>query len=175
VPLTKIPEENMRHKFPVFHVVLLVAFAVFLFPAAGAFAEDDDQFIQTDDYFISRVDFKGQAWIHVHLAKMTTPATPETKNEAEFMQITDGNKLWTKYYWTSRIATPAEVKIGALVITFDASDGDVYRAPENRDEARTGSWFMARITDTSDLYKGYVTVSGGYKVDAKALRIVEKK
>jgi hypothetical protein len=34
------------------------------------------------------------------------------------------------------------------------------------------NWFMAKITDISDLYKGYVTVSGGYKVNPKNLRVL---
>lgn len=31
---------------------------------------------------------------------------------------------------------------------------------------------MARITDTSNLYKGYVTVSGNYKVGQGNLRVI---
>jgi hypothetical protein len=33
---------------------------------------------------------------------------------------------------------------------------------------------MAKITDISDLFKGYVTVSGGYKVKINNLRAITK-
>lgn len=157
---------------------VLVFFMVLSFVAvAGAlFAEEDDHYIQSDDYFISKEPYKTQTWMYVQLAKMKTPASAETKNEAEFMQVTDGNDVWTKNFWQTRIATKADLKLGAVVIVLDATgDEGVYRAPENKEEARTSSWFIAKITDLSDMYKGYLTVSGGYKVDPKAIRVIVGK
>jgi len=156
--------------------LMFIMLTAVVFTTHMLFAEDDDHFIQPDDYFISNDDFKSQAWIRVTLAKMKTPPSAATKNEAEFMQVLDGKDIWTKYYWSTRIAGSEELKIGAVVIMLDQSgDEGVYRAPENKDEARQVSWFMAKITDMSDLYKGYVTVSGGYKVDPKAIRVIVKK
>jgi hypothetical protein len=157
-------------------ILTLFAFTAIIFTANALLAEDDDHFIQGDDYFISKDDFKGQAWIYVALAKMKTPSTPATKNEAEFMQVADGKDVWTKYYWSTSIASNEDLKIGTIVILLDAAgDEGVYRAPENKEEARQNAWFMAKITDISDLYKGHVTVSGGYKASPKALRVIVKK
>ena len=153
-------------------VVSAVAFAFMLVPA---FAEDDAHYIQADDFFIAKEAHK-QGYINVFIAKMKTPATAQTKNEAEFLKVADGGDMWTKIYWSTRIANKEELKIGLLIIALDvAGDEDVYRAPESKDEARTGPWFMAKITDVSDLYKGYVTVSGGYKVSVAGIRVIVDK
>ncbi len=88
------------------------------------------------------------------------------------MQIADGQELWTKYYWQSRPVPVSQVKVGSIVIALDVADNDIYRAPENKEEARTTKWFMAKVTDMSDVYKGFVTVSGPYKVSVKNLRLI---
>jgi hypothetical protein len=155
-------------------MVVLVAVA-FALPLQTGFAEDDDHFIQSDDYFISSTPYGNQTWIYVYIAKMVAPPTVQTKGQGQFMQVIDGKKLWTKYFWVTRIATESDIKIGQEVIALDVADEDgVYRVPENKEEARTTNWYMARITDVSDLFKGYVTVSGGYKINVDALRIAEK-
>lgn len=148
----------------------------FIAVSGALFAEEDDHYIQSDDYFISKESFKTQAWIYVHLAKMKTPPSVETKNEAEFMRVDDGSEMWTGNYWRTRMASKADLKIGTIVILIDLQgEGGIYRAPEDKEQARTNSWFMAKITDVSDLYKGYLTVSGGYKADPKAIRVITGK
>ncbi|MGQ9842729.1 MAG: hypothetical protein ACUVRK_04110 [Spirochaetota bacterium] len=154
----------------IFAIAIMVCFSLPLI----LFARDDEHFIQDDDYFVSKQQYK-QGWIYVELAKMVQPAKPETKNEAQFMTLREGEELWTKYFWKTTVATVAECKVGTIVICFDDNVKDnVYYAPENKDCARSGSWFMAKITDMSDLYKGYLTVSGGYKVDKDNVRITVK-
>lgn len=134
---------------------------------------DDLHYIQADDYFISNEPLAKRSWIYVTLAKMTTPPTAATKGEGEFFKVTDGNSTWTKHFWRTRIARPDELRLGAVMIMFEGnSQGSVYMAPKAKDGARKYHWFMARITDVSDLYKGYVTVSGGYKVSPKNLRVL---
>lgn len=153
----------------------LVLVIALIFPAVSVFADEDDHYIQLDDYFISKDAFKDQDWIYVTLAKMTKAATKDTKNEAQFLQIRDGKAVWTKYFWTTRLATQEDLKLGMPVILADiAGDEDIYRAPDSKDESRSTSWFLAKITDLSDLYKEFVTVSGGYKASIGALRVIVK-
>ena len=136
--------------------------------------EDDDHFIQDDEYFVSAEKFT-LPWKYVYLAKMMAPATKETKNEARFMMVASGEELWTKFYFKSRKLAESEIKVGLEVIILEAGDDEgVYRAPENKDEARSNNWFMAKITDVSDKYKGYITVSGGYKVRLNNMRVIVK-
>ncbi len=138
-------------------------------PAAG----EDRHYIQADDFFISEQPLGENAWIWVTLAKMTTPPSQQSKREAEFFRIKDGNSLWTKYFWRTRPARPDEIKLGTLMIMFnDNNQHDVYRAPEDKSSSRQGAWFLARVTDVSDLYKGYATVSGGYKVSPQNMRVL---
>ena len=154
----------------IFTIAIVVCFSI----PFVLFALDDAHFIQDDDYFVAKEPYK-QGWIYVELAKMIQPAKPETKNEAQFMTVSQGEEFWTKYFWKTRIATVADCKVGTVVICFnDNVKDDVYWAPENKDSARSGSWFMAKITDMSDLYKGYLTVSGGYKVDKDNIRVTIK-
>ncbi|HDP80005.1 MAG TPA: hypothetical protein ENN21_04090 [Spirochaetes bacterium] len=136
----------------------------------------DAHFVQADDYFIGEKDLGRDTWIRVSMAKMLTPPTAQTKNEGKFMQIADGKEQWSRYYWSTRVATKADLRLGAIIIAFDvAGDESVYRSPESLEEAQTNPWFMAKITDMSQLHKGYVMVSGGYKVDVDNLRVAVAK
>ena len=143
---------------------------------SGAADDGDAQFIQSDDYFISSEAYKSQTYIYVTLAKMITKPGAQTKNEAQFMAIADGKESWTKIYWKTKIAAQSDIKLGTVVISFNDNIGDeeIYNAPEDKDTARREAWFMAKVTDTSDLHRGYVTVSGGYKVSVDNLRIPVK-
>ena len=136
---------------------------------------EDDHYIQDDDFFVQKFALESQAWIWVDLAKMVTPPGSGSKGEGEFMRIRDGGNLWTKYFWKTRIANKSELKLGMHVIAFnDNHKNNVYDAPEQKDQARGGRWFYAKITDISDLYKGYVTVSGNYKVSPGNLRVIRR-
>lgn len=135
----------------------------------------DEHYIQEDDYFVFDEAFDKQTYIFVHLAKMLTPPTSETKNQAQFLIVNGGQKDWKKYWVTTTKAKKESLKPGNAVIVFDMwSEGDIYRAPESNQEARSNNWFMATITDTSELFKGYVIVSGGYKISIDNIRVIDK-
>jgi len=132
----------------------------------------DMHYIQEDDWFYSDRNFES-GWIRVELAKMIQAPTPETKNEGKFMDVKDGQEVWTSHYWQTRIAEPSDIKMGAIVVVFDYARGDVFVRPENQEIARTDDWFMAKITDTSTLYQNVVMVSGGYRVSTDNLRVIK--
>ena len=143
--------------------------------ASASPAGEDDHYIQADDYFISDDAFTSQAWIWVSLSKMVTPPTESSKKEAEFMKVTDGNKVWTKYYYKSVIARKSDLKLGTVIIGFnDNNRDDIYMPPDSKGSARGGAWFLGKITDLSDLYKGFVTIAGNYKLSPKNLRVLVK-
>jgi outer membrane protein OmpA-like peptidoglycan-associated protein len=151
----------------------LVALALVASSCIAAFAEEDKHYMQSNDYLISDQQLDNSEWIYVSLAKMTTAPSAATKGEGEFFRVTDGNSLWTKNYWKTGIAMKNEIRLGAVVVIFEGhQENEIYKAPDTKDNARSSNWFMARITDTSDLYKGYLTVSGGYKVAPDNLRII---
>jgi hypothetical protein len=148
-------------------------------PAAGMSGEaiDDDHFIQKDDFFVSTTPLEKRTYIYVNLSKMVTEPSARTKGEAEFFKIDDGSNIWSKYYYQSKIAQEGELRLGTPVIIFEGrrQDHNIYFAPETKEEARGRAWFLAKVTDVSDLYRGYVTVSGNYKVDPKNLRVILPK
>ncbi|TGL63383.1 hypothetical protein [Leptospira sarikeiensis] len=165
----------MKNKIQIFRLVAIFAFYLSLLPT-GVFAEEDSHYIQPDDFFISREEYTDQTYINVYIGKEMTPASAtKTKGEGEFLQVTDGKKYWTKYFYMTRLATDKDLKLGTKVIMFDMGTEDGYRAPATKEEARTGSWFMATITDVSDLFKGIVTVSGGYKIQKNNIRAIVPK
>jgi hypothetical protein len=84
--------------------------------------------------------------------------------------------MWSRHYYQSRIAREGDIRLGTLVIAFEGrADENVYLPPETKEEARGGSWFLAKVTDVSDLYRGHATVSGNYKISLKNLRILQPK
>jgi hypothetical protein len=125
-------------------------------PAYGP--DEDRHWMQPDDYFISEQPWQ-RSWIYVHLAKMKRPAGPESKEQALFFKLDDSRDVWTQYYWRTRPAAPSELALGTLVLCFNDNARDsVYHAPPSKDRARTGAWFMGKITDVSDAYKHVVKV-----------------
>lgn len=137
-------------------------------------ATGDEHYIDDDIVFVSKNAFKGSGWMYVKAAKEVIPPSSKTKNEGQYMIIDNGDEIWTKNHWKTRIASEKELKLGLVIIAFDDNDGGVYVAPENKSDAINDSWFMAKITDMSDKYRGYVTVSGGYKVSLENIRVATK-
>ncbi len=164
----------MKKQYRLFQAAAAIVLFMSVF-STGLLAEEDDHFIQPDDYFITREEYKDQTYIHVYIAKEITPANAKTKGEGQFLQVTDGKKLWTKYFYATRIANEKDLKLGTNIIMLDMGTEDGYRPPQSKEEARTASWFMAKITDVSDLFKGIVTVSGGYKIQKEAIRVILPK
>lgn len=132
---------------------------------------EDLHYIQQDDYFVSDQPLGGNNYIYVSIAKMVKAPSSSTKGEGQFFKITDGNPQWTRYYWKSQPAMPMEMRLGTPIIIFEGNlDNGVYQPPLSKESARSANWFMAKITDLSDRYRGYLTVSGGYKVGLKNIR-----
>jgi hypothetical protein len=135
---------------------------------------EDRHWIQADDYFVSDRPWQSN-WMYVHLAKMKRPASAESKDQALFFQLDNSRDVWTQHYWRTRPAAPGELALGALVLCFndDSRDG-VYHAPPSKDRARTGAWFMGKITDVSDAYKHVVKIDV-YNCAMNAVRVVHRE
>lgn len=134
----------------------------------------DAHFIRSDEYFTSARPIKGGGVSDVVIAKMLQPASDATKGEAQFMDSHKGTEFWTRNYWKTRPATADDLKLGSTVIYWGRYAKDrVYYAPRNEKEARNVAWKLNKITDTSDLFKGEVTVAGNKKVTVDSLRILE--
>ena len=133
---------------------------------AGA---EDRHWIQDDDFFISEQPWTHD-WTYVHLAKQQQAATTAS-GTARFFQLDDSREVWTASYWSTHPAQAEQLAIGVLAICFnDNVQSDVYRAPATKDAARTGAWFLGKVTDTSDAAKGWVRIDT-YNCAIDAVRV----
>lgn len=141
-------------------------------PVVGGYAPGEDRhWMQADDYFISEEPWE-RGWIWIHLAKMRQPPAASTKAQAQFFQLDDSRDVWTEHFWRSRPATGGDFALGALVICFnDNQRNGVYHAPASKSAARTGSWFLGKITDVSDAYKHAVRIDT-YNCALDAVRVI---
>ena len=71
----------------------------------------------------------------------------------------DGTVAIAGHYWKSRLAAPADLYVGAVVVA--------------RDQSGDGGWFLTRITDLSELGSGYLATSARLRLPVKGLRIAE--
>lgn len=136
--------------------------------------KQDSHFLTREEYFIGDGELGNKEWIGVGVAKLITPASASTNNQAEFIRTQSGATVWTPYYFKTRIAAKEELLPGTMVICLDTAEGGIYRAPKDNAEARSAAWWLSRITDNSEIFKGYVIVGANYKVALNAIRIVVK-
>lgn len=91
------------------------------------------------------------------LARVLTPASAATKNQAEVIWISDGSKAWVNHIVDSRKATGADMQVGAAVLYMP---GWAEHDPIPADAYRKETWALGRVTDTSDMFKNLVEVNG---------------
>jgi len=154
---------------------LLIAVALLALGSRAANAQQrlDQQFLADSEFFVADQDYNG-GWQWVVLARMLRPPSDSTKGEAQFMAIgagkNAGERFWSSFFWRTGVAKPSDLTVGKVVFCADLSDNDVYRPPHNRQEALENRWWMATITDMSDMYKQEMRV-GEWRVNPNAMRI----
>lgn len=102
-------------------------------------------------------------------AKVMTPASSQTKNQAEVIFVTDGKKKWAKYVIPSHKADKSELKIGKLVLRHQSA----YKEEISAEVYRKSFWAIKRISSIDELFKGVVEVAG-MKSHIKWLRIPDQ-
>lgn len=104
-----------------------------------------------------------------YVAKVVTPATAGTKNQAEVIFVQDGKKMWTKYVIPSHKASKEEVKLDGIVFRHTWASGEDISAESYRKQY----WALGRVSSTDELFKGVVEVQGK-KSHVKWLRIPDQ-
>lgn len=136
--------------------------------AGGNYAPGEDaHWFQADDYLVSDKKYEHQK-MDTSVAKMTGAPADGTKGEAHFLYAT-GEDKWTAAFYKTRIATRADLRVGAIAFCYAPWYGG--EAPKDKKSARNGGWRMAAITDNADLYKGRVTI-GGESCTMGAVRVL---
>ena len=92
-----------------------------------------------------------------YVAKILTPASAVTKNQAEALWVKDGKKQWVNYVIGSRKASKADLKVGAPVFYMGGwANHDKIPA----DQYRQAGWRLGNITSVELLYKNQVEIDG---------------
>ncbi len=140
-------------------------------------ATGDDHYVDEDVVFVSANPFSGSGYIWISPATVMKAPSAETKNEGQYMIIQSGEEMWTKNAWKTVIASESDLKVGMVVVFFAGREvDDVRQPPEDKEQAQAQhGWVMAKITDMSNKYRGYLTLSGGWKVAMEDFRIIVKK
>ena len=91
-----------------------------------------------------------------YTAKILTPSSDATKNQAEVIFVGSGNKAWSQFVIPSHKADGKELKLGMLVLFHVWANRDDI----NADNYRKEYWQFGRISSTDELFKGKVEVNG---------------
>jgi hypothetical protein len=92
-----------------------------------------------------------------YLAKVLTPASPQTKNQAEVVYVRNGSKEWVVNVLPSHKARKDEMQVGAVVLYPGGWAGYDKMGAE---EYRKARWNLGRITSTDEMFKNVVEVKG---------------
>ena len=92
-----------------------------------------------------------------NVAKVLTPASAATKNQAEVVFVHNGTKSWVNYVLNSRKATKADLVVGATLFHLAGWAGYDEIGAESY---RKDPWELGNITSIEELYKNRVEISG---------------
>jgi hypothetical protein len=141
-------------------------------PALQTVGAEDAHYLRDDHWIVSNQPLPKGRTGHAQVAVAIQP--PAAGRDGQFFELVTGTVLWSGNAWRTRVATEADLTVGTYVFAinrYHTRGGVLYRPPENRPEALSHGWWMGRIVDTSEVYKGVVEVAGGRKVQVAALRV----
>lgn len=114
--------------------------------------------ISNGRYFISDEPLGTRGWIAVRPCA-DDAFTQDGPNRGSCVASTRPGRAGS-HFWKSRLALPSDLRPGIVVVA--------------QDQASDGAWFLAKITDVSEVASGYVAVSAPLRAQLKGLRIVEE-
>lgn len=115
---------------------------------------------QQEVYFGSDAPLGDDSWIRVSPCageSIVSMMAPDSKNCS---LPGSGASVKGIYLWKSRAALPADLRPGVLVVA--------------QDEVNEEGWFLAKITDVSELSRGHIAISAPFRAQLKHVRIVEE-
>lgn len=109
--------------------------------------------------------------MHFAVAKVMTPASDATKNQAEVLWIDGGKKEWSSFVVPSHKAQKAELTIGKLV--FHLNGWSEYEEKNvSAENYRQSHWKLGRVTSLDEMFKNFVEIDGT-KYDWRLVRIAD--
>jgi len=131
---------------------------------------EDLHWFSSDDYLVASNSARPEKVQSMRVAKMVDPPAEASKGEARFL-VANGNDLWTRNYYRTRVAAPADLAVNALAFCHSYSSFRSETAgPHDKQDSRNNAWFFGAITDVSDAYKGRIAV-GSHSCPIDAVRV----
>ena len=142
-------------------------------PAVALSGAEDHQFVRADHWIVANKPLPEKNYIQASVGVAVALPSPETKNQGHFIRVNNGKILWTQHAWRTRPATEADLQIGRYAFMPHTQKDKVYQIGKDRAATIGRRWWIAKITDTSEAFKGVITVSGGYKVALTSMRVAQ--
>ena len=140
-------------------------------PTTSISPQVDEHFLSPEHYIIASKPLPDKNYIYAAVGAPVQEPSPQTNNEGHFVNLHTGEITWTGHAWKTRPATQADLKPGVYAFVLHKRQGGTYVKPSERTQALSDRWWIMKITDTSQLYRGTVGVAGGYTVSADAIRV----
>ena len=124
---------------------------------AGALMEGDDE---REPYFVSEEPLDHNGWVRVKPCDVEGLLSLSGSDGEDCISLAEQASTGESYIWKSRAALPSDLKSGVMVLA--------------QDKAKDGAWYLATVTDASELATGYLVISAPFRAQLKGLRVVEQ-
>lgn len=132
---------------------------------------EDQHFLRDGHWIVANNALGKRKYVYASVAAAVQTPSAQTKNEGHYLRLKDGAYVWTREAWQTRPATQADLQPGVIVFMAHHREKGTYVRFTERHKSVAGTWWVSRVTDTSELYRGTVTVAGGHRVAVDNLRV----
>lgn len=112
--------------------------------------------LRSDEMLCSYTDEDSVVHNSFRAAKVLTPPTAQTQNQAEVL-FADGDKMWSRHALETHKPSKQEISVGELALYMPNFSDDEEVSVERYREQR---WVFGRVTSTDPLFKQMVEVDG---------------
>lgn len=95
--------------------------------------------------------------VRFQAARVVTPQSAATKNQAEVIYVKDGKKEWVNYVMPSRKAAKTDMAIDKVLLVPSWFEN---RKEISAEDYRRAQWKLGRVTSVDELFKDIVEVAG---------------
>lgn len=144
-------------------------------PTTVVQGDEDAHYLTNSHWIFADKPLPDRGYIYASVGAVIEPPSRRTKNQGHFLDVRTGEALWSGHAWRTRPAGERDVRVGDFVAMAHIGDRGLYRAPKSREEAMGRRWWIAKVVDTSEMFKGVIGVAGGHKVSVDAARVIRRR
>jgi len=110
-------------------------------------------------YFVSDEPLEGSEWVSVRPCTEEVALAQAASDAQSCVWQADGSVALGTHFWKSRLAAPEDLRVGVVVVA--------------QDQSAEWGWFVARVTDVSEVGRGYLATSAPFRTPVKGVRVAE--